>query len=153
LREKEIKPVEVGSGDEVDGIEIIFPISGLHALAGTVVAKSDNHPVTAGAVSLLDPDTREIVRTAMLDREGSFRLNYVPEGQYTLKVTDAADTEKPETGIPGMEETDFGRMMNSKTLKSYGEIERTIILKTDETTLILQVPDAPAKGKAGNSTQ
>jgi hypothetical protein len=150
-REKDVKPVEVGSGDEVDGIEIIFPLSGLHAIAGTVVAKSDNHPVNAGAISLLDAETKAVVRTAMLDREGSFRLNYVPEGQYTLKVSGAADTEKSETNF-GMEETDLGRMMNSKPIKSYGEAERTFTLKTDETTITLQVPDAHGKALAGSPT-
>jgi hypothetical protein len=149
LREKDIKPVEVGSGDEVDGIEVIFPLSGLHAIAGTVVAKFDNHPVNAGAIALLDSETKAVVRTAMLDREGGFRLNYIPEGSYTLKVSGAADTEKSESP---MEETDFARMMNSKTVKSYGEAERTLTLKTDETTITLQVPDAKGKAPAGNPT-
>jgi len=149
LREKDVKPVAVGTGDEVDGVEILFPLAGLHAVAGTVVAKSDNHPVSTGAVSLLDSETKAVVRTAMLDREGSFRLNYVPEGQYTLKVAGAADTEKTDSPL---EESDFARMMNRKTLRSYGEAERTFTLKTDETALTLQVPDAPAKAAAGNPT-
>jgi hypothetical protein len=148
-REKDVKPVEVGSGDDVDGLEVIFPLSGLHAVAGTVVAKSDNHPVISGAIALLDSETKAVVRSAMLDREGGFRLNYVPEGQYTLKISGAADTEKSESP---MEESDIGRMMSGKKIKSYGEAERTFTLKTDETTITLQVPDAHGKAPAGNPT-
>ncbi len=147
VREKDVKAVEVGSGDEVDGIEILFPLAGLHAIAGTVVAKSDNHPVNAGTVSLLDSETNSVVRAVMLDHEGNFRLNYVPEGQYTLKVNGAADAEKTDSPI---EESDFARMMNGKIIKSYAEAERTFTLKTDETALTLQVSDAPAKVQAGN---
>lgn len=114
-----------------------------------MVAKSDNHAVNSGAISLLDSETKAVVRTAMLDREGGFRLNYLPEGSYTLKVSGAADTEKSESP---MEERDLGRMMSSKKIKSYGEAERTFTLKTDETTITLQVPDTPGKAPTGNAT-
>ena len=40
LREKDVKPVEVGKGDDTDGIDVIFPLSDLHVVSGTVVAKS-----------------------------------------------------------------------------------------------------------------
>jgi hypothetical protein len=40
--------------------------------------------------------------------------------------------------------------MSSKKIKSYGEAERTFTLKTDETTITLQVPDTQGKAPAGN---
>jgi hypothetical protein len=142
VREKDVKPVEVAAGDEVDGIEVEFPISGLHSVAGSVVAKSDNHAVNKGAVTLLDSETKTSVRAAMLDRDGNFRLNYVPDGQYILRVSGAADTEKSGAGEV---ESDFALMMNSKIVKSYGDAEQPLLLKGDATALVLQVPDVAAK--------
>jgi hypothetical protein len=141
LRQKDVKPIEVAKGDEVDGVDITFPLSDLHVVSGSVVAKSDTHPVNAGTVTIVDSETHDPARTTMIDREGSFRFNYVPDGQYVLKVSGAADVEKT-----GSDESvsDLGRMMNSKPLKSYGLVEQPLVLKNDAIGLTLQVPDAGA---------
>lgn len=128
LREKDIKPIEIGPGEAVDGIDVVFPLSGLHAIAGSIVAKTDNHPFNAGTVALLDSETKASLRTAIIAQDGSFRLNYVPDGQHILQVSDAADTEK--TGEFEME-SDLARMMNSKTVKSYGEAEMPLIIRAE----------------------
>lgn len=151
FRDKDVKPVEIGSGDETDGIDIVFPISGLHTVAGSVVAKSDNHPIDTGSVKLLDADTRAVLRNAMLDHDGNFRFNYVPDGSYTVQVTGAADMDKSAAGDG--DSNDFARMlnnMNRKTLKSYGDAEQPLMLKSDAPNVILQVPDPPGKSAAPN---
>lgn len=148
LREKDVKPVEVGSGDSVDGVELTFPLSDLHKITGTVVAKSDGHPVNAGSVSLLDADTKTSLRMAMVGRDGTFQFNYVPDGQYTLQVTGASDTEAKSPGADM--ENDFARLLNSKVLKSYGTLEQPLLLKGDAPDLTLQVPDSTAKDSAAN---
>lgn len=149
LRQKDVKPVEVGSGASVDGVELTFPLSDLHKITGTVVAKADGHPVNSGSVSLLDPDTKTSMRMALIGRDGTFQFNYVPDGQYTLQVSGAADTEPKAPGAEAME-SDLVRMLNSKTLKSYGTLEQPLMLKGDAPDLTLQVPDLPAKTSAGN---
>jgi hypothetical protein len=141
LREKDLKPVEVGSGEDLDSVDVVFPISGLHSIAGSVVAKADNHPVDSGTVALEDAETKATLRTAMLEQDGSFHLNYVVDGQYILKVTSASDTEKTAGSDSG---GDFVRMLHAKTLKSYGAAELPILLKSDTTGLVLEVPDQPA---------
>jgi hypothetical protein len=147
LRDKDVKPVEIGVGDEVDGIDIVFPISDLHTISGSVVAKADNHAIDAGTVALIDPDTKASLRSAMIERDGSFHMNYVPSGQYIVRVTGGADTESP-AGSEG--QGDFARMLSAKTIKSYGGADQTLLLKSDTTNLVLQVPDPPAKGASGN---
>jgi hypothetical protein len=142
LREKDIKPIEVGAGDHVDGIEVVFPISGLHTISGSVVAKADNHAINKGTILLLDAETKSTVRMAMLGGDGGFHLNYVPDGQYIIRAAGAADIERSESGEM---ESDFARMMNSKTLKSYGEVEQHLVLKSDITGLELGVPETGAK--------
>jgi hypothetical protein len=150
LREKDVKPVELGTGADVDGIDIVFPISGLHSVSGSVVAKSDNHPVDAGTVELDDAETKTMLRTAMIEQDGGFHLNYVPDGQYVLRVTGAFDTEKSAGDDSG---GDFARMLNAKTLKSYGAAELPLLLKSDAPGLVLQVPDLPAKPASKPGTE
>jgi hypothetical protein len=145
LHEKDIKPVEVGSGDDVSGIDVVFPIDNLHTISGSVVAKTDSHAVNSGWVSLEESDTKTQVRGVSIEQDGSFRLNYVLEGQYILKVAGAADKEF--SGIGG----GLAFTIAGKTLKAYGPAEMPITLKNDSTGLVLQVPDvsaAPAQSPA-----
>jgi hypothetical protein len=143
LREKDVKAIALGDGEQRDGIEVIFPIHGLHAIAGSVVAKSDNHAVNAGTLELEDSGTKTVVRMATIGEDGTFRMDYVPEGSYVLKVTSAADTEAREGSDPGA--GTFARMLNSKTLREYGSAEMPLAVNGDATGLVLQVPDAGGK--------
>ncbi|MGA8109935.1 MAG: carboxypeptidase-like regulatory domain-containing protein [Acidobacteriaceae bacterium] len=141
LREKDIKPIELGDGEQRDGIEVIFPIHGLHSISGSVVAKSDNHPVNAGTLELQDSDSKTAIRTAMIGADGAFHMDYVPEGSYLLKVISAGDTEL-RSGADA-EGGGFARMLNSRELRSYGSAGMPLSLSGDVTGLVLQVPDAP----------
>jgi hypothetical protein len=141
LREKDIKPITVGPGEDVEGVDVVFPLDNLHSVSGSVVAKADNHPVDAGTVQLEDSDTKAAMRSAMVEQDGSFHFNYVPEGMYVLQVAGAADTDTAGSADAGNE---LMRMMNTKILKSYGEAELPFTLKSDTTSLVLQVPDLPA---------
>jgi len=69
FRQKDIKPIELGAGQDLDGVDVVFPISGLHAVAGTVVAKTDNHAVNSGTVELEDGETKAMVRMATINRQ------------------------------------------------------------------------------------
>lgn len=142
LRPKDVKPIDVGPGDSVDGVELTFPIGDLHKINGTVVAKADGHAVNFGTVSLLDPDSKTQMRTALIGRDGTFHFNYVPDGQYTLQVAGAADTEA--SGSPDAQ-SDFARLLNSKPVKVYAPLEQPLLLKGDAPDLTLQVSDAAPK--------
>lgn len=138
LRQKDLKPIEVGDGDRRDGIEVIFPVNGLRSISGSVVAMFDKHPVNSGTVELQDPDTKTAMRTAMVGQDGTFKLSYVPDGSYVLKVT-AADTEQKSGEAPAT--SDFGRMLNSKIIRSYGAAEIPLLLTGDVNGIVFQVPD------------
>jgi hypothetical protein len=156
LREKDVKPVEVGPGADVDGVDIIFPLDNLHTVAGSVVAKTDGHPVNAGMITLMDPDGKTTVRTAMVEQDGTFRLNYVPEGQYVLHAAGASDMDVSSSpGGPANPFSDLAMMSKSKTLKNYGEADLPITVKGDSTGLSIQVPDASSgqSGPGGSGAQ
>jgi hypothetical protein len=145
MREKDIKPIEVGTGDDVDGVDVIFPLDNLHAVSGSVVAKSDNHAVDAGSIVLEDADGKTALRTASIEADGTFHLNYVPEGQYVVKAEGASDTDSAGSSDGG---NDLMRLMRTKVLKSYGEADLPVTVKADVTGLSLQVPEQSSAPKA-----
>ncbi|MGO9775558.1 MAG: carboxypeptidase regulatory-like domain-containing protein [Terracidiphilus sp.] len=137
FREKDIKPIEIGAGEDVDGIDIAFPIDDLHVVSGTVTAKTDNHPVNAGWVSLNDPETKAMLRHTKIEEDGSFKFSYVPEGQYELKIG-AADTDKSAP------EGAYAQIFNPTILRKYQDANLPIEVKGDQTGLVVQVADKPA---------
>ena len=156
LREKDVKQVEVGPGADVDGVDIIFPLDNLHTVSGSVVAKADGHPVNAGMITLMDPDGKTTVRNAMVEQDGTFKLNYVPEGQYVLHATGASDMDQGSTPSgPANPLAALAMMAKSKTLKSYADADLPIAVKGDSTGLNIQVPDQASthSGAAGTGVQ
>lgn len=139
LREKDIKAIELEDGDHRDGVEVIFPVNGLHSISGAVTAKVDKHAVNSGTIQLQDPDTKATVRTGSVGDDGTFKLSYVPEGSYVLKVTAAADAEQKSGDAPAA--FDFGRMANVKIIRSYGPAEMPLLVSGDVNGIVLQVPD------------
>jgi hypothetical protein len=139
LREKDIKPIEVGAGEDVDGIDLVFPVDNLHLVSGTVTAKTDNHPLNAGWVSLNDAETKAMVRHTQIEEDGSFRFNYVPDGQYQLVTSRAGDVDKDAPG-------GVVQMLNPTFLKSYQDAKLPIEVKGDRTGLVVQLADKPATG-------
>lgn len=147
LREKDIKAIEIKSEEQRNDVEVVFPLSGLHAISGSVVAKVDNHAVNSGSITLQDPDSKTPLRTAMVGQNGTFLLNYVPEGTYLLKVDGAADTQPRNGDSSGGE---LSRLLNSKVVKGFGPAEMPVIVKGDVDGLVVQVPDAVAKAKVAD---
>ena len=134
FREKEIKPIEISPGDEVDGVDIVFPIDSLHLVSGTVVAKTDGHPINNAWVSLLDAETKDTLRRTQLEEDGSFKFNYVPEGPYALLTNHAGDVDRD---VPG------ALKWNPTFLKKYQDATIQIEVKNDLTGLSVQVADQP----------
>jgi hypothetical protein len=139
FREKDIKPIEVGAGDDVDGVDLVFPVDNLHLVSGTVTAKTDNHPLNAGWVNLNDAETKAMLRHTQIEEDGSFKFNYVPEGQYQLVTSRAGDTDKDAPG-------GFVQMVNPTFLKKYQDATMPIEVKGDQTGLTVQVAEQPAAG-------
>jgi hypothetical protein len=155
LREKDVKPIEVGPGADVDGIDIIFPLDNLHVVSGSVVAKADGHAVNAGMITLMDSDGKTTMRSGMVEQDGTFKLNYIPEGQYVLHATGASDMDQSTMPSgPANPLSALNMLSKSKVLKSYGDGDLPITVKGDSTGLSIQVPDAgsaPAASGGGGT--
>ncbi|MGA2276907.1 MAG: carboxypeptidase regulatory-like domain-containing protein [Terracidiphilus sp.] len=138
FREKDIKPIEVGAGEDVNGVDLVFPVDDLHLVSGTVTAKTDNHPLNSGWVNLKDPDTKATLRGTKIEEDGSFKFNYVPEGQYELVTSRAGDMDQNAPAGAMVQ------MVNPMFLKSYQDATMPIEVKGDQTGLVVQVADQPA---------
>ena len=91
VRESDIRPITLQDGESRTDIAVVFPLTGLHAVSGNVVAQSDHHAINTGIVELQDPQTKTAIRSILLGRDGTFSMRYVPDGAYLLKVKNAAD--------------------------------------------------------------
>jgi hypothetical protein len=82
---------------------MILPISKLRRLTGHVAAGPTGHLVNAASVELLTTDKKSIAKSSIDREDGLFHFEFVPEGDYTLRVTNARDvTWEPDIPQPGM---------------------------------------------------
>jgi hypothetical protein len=70
-------------------IDIRLPTHGLHSIRGAVTAGTDQHTVTSGTVSLLDPSDKAPLRQAEIQNDGSSSFNYVVNGAYLVSIEPA----------------------------------------------------------------
>lgn len=131
LRKSDITPVDLADGASRTGVDIVFPLDGLHTLSGSVVARSDHHPVNFGTIELQDSRTKESLRTLIVGEDGTFKLRYVPDGSYLLKVTSAADMEHGPGELPCP--------LGCKELREYASTALPLTVRGDRSGLVLQV--------------
>jgi hypothetical protein len=108
------------------------------------------HVVNAGTAVLLYPDDNSEAASAKVDKDDStFRFDFVPEGNYILKVTNARDVSREE--IPnGPLGTVPPTRTKETTIKTYGSEQHPIVIAGDMSGVLISVPDALPE-KTGNS--
>ncbi|SNS35572.1 hypothetical protein SAMN05421770_101634 [Granulicella rosea] len=141
-RESDAKPVSVTAHEDRKGVDLVMPLSTLHSLSGKVLAKSDSTPANTGTVQLRDEHETSLlkVQSATIQPDGSFRFDYVPNGDYTLKVRGAQVSE-----ATGGSKKLFGiEIPNTKTLRAFGPDEQKVTLADgDHAGVVFSLPDVP----------
>jgi len=96
FRKSEAKALEVHAGELVNAEDLLVNLSGLHHLSGRVLALSDRHPIEN--VGLFLNADKEFGLWANAGADGTFHLDYVPDGNYTMRVSgyDMKPGTKPE---------------------------------------------------------
>lgn len=127
LRTKDAKTLKLQEGETADLVDIEIPVSKMHTIAGSVVDPS-GRPINAARVSLLYPDDTTELVSAKVDKDDTeFHFYFVPEGEYTLKVTEARDVSREEVLYPP------GTMPPSytkeTTVREYVESQQPISIK------------------------
>jgi hypothetical protein len=143
FRPSDAKPVKVEEGENATSVDIDIPLSKLYTLSGTVMRPDSELPVNAAHLSLTFADTGEELTSADVDSEdGSFRFDFVPGGNYILRVTKIANVERTEVfngkGAVPPSHTE------TKVLNKFGDASLPIQLTGDQSAVMVQA-GAPAK--------
>lgn len=140
FREKDARPIEVVAGSERDGVDITIPLLGLRSISGSVIALYDGHAINNGLIRLLYADDKSEARHFPIQEDGSFNLRFVPDGEYILRITHAADVVDEE----GIDPQDGLSYNMGKIAHSYASVDLPISVHSDLSNLTINAPDKPA---------
>lgn len=112
----------LNAGEERTGEDITIPLSKLHAISGVVTAAGDGHAVSGGNLELISPEDKELVVAAEIASDGTFHLEAVPEGSYTLRLHGVRD-----------------RTSNASAGREFGDLEEPLHVESDIPNLALTV--------------
>lgn len=142
-RQHDATPFKLTAGEERSGEDIIIPLAKLHSVTGELVAAHDGHPLNHGYVKLIDADDKsELEHSKIEGTDGKFHLYFVPEGNYLLHVSEAADVTyedipyPPGTMPPTHEETHI--------LHAYGTADQPLNVHDDAPSVVLSIPEKSA---------
>jgi hypothetical protein len=127
------KSVSLKSGEELRDQQVTLNLSGLHSVSGQITSAEDHHGINSGTVKLTDVNDKDFVRSASVDAAGGFTVTFLPPGTYTMKVSEAEDTEpEKKTGKEKKTSSLFGA--SDKTIRSYQEAKRDIVVLDSDLT-------------------
>ncbi len=107
--------LEIHGGETVDGADISVALAGLHVVKGSVESKADAHLLNSGSVTLTDTQDGSFSRTATVGRDGTYFLEYLPAGSYTLSVS-------------GADRSGGGRREDSDTTRRYVSATTNVVI-------------------------
>jgi hypothetical protein len=149
MRLKDAEGFELKPGDDRGGEDIQIPVGQLHAVRGTLTAAHDGHVVNGGRVALRYPDDNSEVASSKVGSDGVFNFSFVPEGDYILRVTDAADTEYKEVsngqGVMPPTHTE------TTVVRKHGDAEMPIHIAGDMTGVVISAPEAKPQTSASSN--
>jgi hypothetical protein len=88
VRKSDATVITLGSGEERDDVQFQLDLRALHKVSGRVDAVSGSS-IGSGNVRITDSQDSSLTRTGPIGADGSYVLNYVPDGTYTLTVANA----------------------------------------------------------------
>jgi hypothetical protein len=135
---RDAKSFKVGEGEESVGDDVVIRLSKLHSVTGSLIDAS-GRAINSGDVTILTaPDVTEVLRTHVEAEDSTFHFDFVPEGHYILRVTNARNVTRetllPPAGfvpIPTLKET---------PLQSFGNYEVPLEVLSDLPNLNLMIP-------------
>jgi hypothetical protein len=140
-RQKDAAVIEADPGHDTTGADITIPLSQLHEISGSLLAK-DGHAINAGTVELLFADDRShFADVTISSDDNQFHFPYVPEGNYIITVEEAKDVSHIE--VPNVPGATPRTRTEDRTLRTYGPLEQPLTVQTDIQSLTLTVPDTP----------
>ncbi len=100
VRRSDAQVITLKSGEERDDLQFVLDLSALHTVSGHVGA-ADQGNIEAGVVRLTDTQDSSLSRMAIVQPDGSFVVQWVPAGTYTLAVSNASNVPRQPFGRRG----------------------------------------------------
>jgi hypothetical protein len=153
-RQHDATSFKLTAGQELTGQNMTIPVSKLRQLSGRVAAGADGHFVNAASLSLVTRDDgKELASTDISRDDGLFHFEFVPDGDYTLKVSNARDVAwDPPTPPKGGFTSPFPAQDKERVLQSYGSTEVPLILSGDVLGIVATVPPDTKPDSTKSST-
>lgn len=86
FRRKNAKVFEIRGDERIVDADLTIDPNGLHTLRGRVLAADDHHaPPTM--IRLKEEGAKDVPRFVETEDDGSFQVNYLPSGRYSLQIT------------------------------------------------------------------
>jgi hypothetical protein len=135
VRPRDAKTITLKDGEESNGNDIEIPVAKLHSISGTVLNSETGASINRGDVELHNADDDSTCTVTEINPyTGQFHFPYVTEGEYTLKVTNAADI------IPGKGD--------QKPTRTYADASQALIVKGEMNGVTVQVKPVPVAAAA-----
>ena len=139
FREKDAKTLKVDEGQSV-ALDITVPISKLHTVTGTLVDARTGSVINAGTVKLFtQDDNQEIASTKVEFEDQTYHFEFVPEGEYVVRVADAREVTREYLPVTAANQFDDLRPKET-TVRSYGPYEGPMVVQNDLTSANLAMP-------------
>jgi hypothetical protein len=138
-RLRDAKPVHLDGSQEISSAGITIPVSKLHAVSGAIVEAKSGRAINSGKVTLAyaDDGGEDVVSANVEADEPVFVMPFVPEGVYTIKVTEAADVTREEISNGAGTFPPFHT--KETVLRKYGTVEQPLTVTGDVTGVNLAV--------------
>jgi hypothetical protein len=93
FRRKDAKVFEIRGDEQIADADLTIDPNGLHTLRGRVLAAYDHHAPTT-IIRLKEEGAKDVPRLVEIEEDGTFQVNYMPSGRYTLQIT-SSDVPDP----------------------------------------------------------
>jgi hypothetical protein len=99
LRQSKATVFEIKGDERLSGADAKVDLGGLHSVKGRATTAEPRCELIMGFANVNDAQETEFNRTTDVQPDGSFRIEYVPEGTYTLMVSAACDPQPDKAGV------------------------------------------------------
>jgi hypothetical protein len=108
VRKSDAQTITLKSGEERDDVAFTIDLSALHTVSGHVSSTDAGGTVASGTVRVTDSQDSTLTRMAFVQTDGSFAVQWVPAGTYTLAVTNASNLPTQMFGVRGQQQQSSG---------------------------------------------
>jgi hypothetical protein len=124
VRRSDGQVIVIRSGEERDDLVFVIDLRSLHTVSGHVSSADEAGTVASGTVRLTDSQDTSLTRQAAIQADGSFSVQWVPAGNYTLSVANASSS-------PGV---GYGRGQGGSSGPSYQQFQESLTVTDSDMT-------------------